>query len=87
MKQARERLCHRSKKYLELLERLFGKFGYNLATAVVDTPPNIIKPELPCQLNGCIELLQQIGAATVPCIHHLRFADDYAAGAITARNV
>ena len=86
VKQARERLCHQSKKYLELLQRLFGKFGYNLATAVVDTPPNIIKPELPCQLNECIELLQQIAAATVPCVQHLKVANDYAARAIAARN-
>jgi hypothetical protein len=86
VKQARERLCRQSQKYLELLQKLFGKFGYNLATEVLDTPSEIIKPELPCQLNECIELLQQIGAMTAQCSHELKFAADYAAGAIAARN-
>ena len=78
VKQARERLCHQSKKYLDLLQKLFGKFGYNLETEVLDTPPNIIKSELPNQIKECIELLQQIAATTVPCVQHLKVANGYA---------
>ena len=86
VKQARERLSHQSKKYLELLQKLFGKFGYNLATNVVNTPSEIIKSELPTQLAECIDLLQQIGAETAKSIENLKYAANYAAGAIAARN-
>jgi hypothetical protein len=86
LKQARERLYNQSKKYLALLQQLFGKVEYNFATSIIDTPADVIKPELPSQLEECIKLLEQIGATTDQCVEGLRFAASYAAGAVAAQN-
>ena len=85
VKQARERLSHQSQKYLALLQKLFGKFGYNLATEILDTPPGIIKSELPNQIAESIELLRQIGALTARCAQELEFAAGYAGRALAVR--
>jgi hypothetical protein len=85
VKQARERLCHQSKKFLELLQKLFGKFGYDLATEILHTPPGVIKSELPNQIAECIEVLRVIGAMTARCAQELEIAAGYAGRALAVR--
>jgi hypothetical protein len=86
LKQARERLHNQSKRYVALLQQLFGKVEYNFATEIVDTPPAEIKPELPDQLAECIASLEEISAMTLLCAQDLKSATGYATGAVAAQN-